>query len=673
VLITVGVDKQVFFYSLEDGQMVGKTQVEGEEPSSVRISADDRLIAISTISSLVHIISLEKMTKISSLTAGKRKTSDVIFTQDSKFVLVSSFDHLGGLIDIFSTFDFVSVIKIPVADQCFCMTLTENAIIIGLDSKFLVQANPLNETDFSIISSDSAYSIEYLRFLSSIIDNQHVAYSPEMNDRVICPAQVNVLHFYAYYNLTSHLAQALSDEAVILSSESTYDILQVSLKLGYIDSVTVILRHVIAKLQNNPYAACFVEHSIIELSQVAVPELADFYQTLLIKTQDQSLPRFATVTEGLVKSPCFEVIPKTLIPLTHSGQPVKFSQSAVRISTTLGSEESVSYLSSLIQAGNTDIFRSQFVKFLLEDKWQNVKWFAILMALFYLSYLVMLTLYTIQQDEWKMIVLFIQNAVLLTFELYQLLISHMHYFANIWNCLDLVRLGLFIVFASLNHSSSELLMVLTLLSWAKGIVHFRIFESTRYMVSLILMVFKDIFAFLTLLFYFMLTFTFAMLALHFPCGTDLTIMLEKIYLLTFGEFFIHEDNDSMLWLCFVVASVVNFLIMVNLLISIIGDTYDKLQAYKEVADRKEMAEVVLDIELLMVWNRKSNERKFIHIVEPDCRKKDVEQWQGRVRELQLKIDGIEEKMEMRHNSIERMFIEIKNEIGAVKKAVENRK
>lgn len=190
------------------------------------------------------------------------------------------------------------------------------------------------------------------------------------------------------------------------------------------------------------------------------------------------------------------------------------------------------------------------------------------------------------------------------------------------------------------------------------------------MVNLLTQVSVDIFAFLVILFYFTVAFTFMNISLiGSKNGYESFYTIQNTYLLNFGSFVIDENDGSWEWVCFVISSMINFLVMVNLLISIIGDTYDKVQAFRDIADRREMAEMVLEIEYLMVWKRNLDVKRYLHLVSSDNSENMEDVWQGKVRELQTRMVSIEVVLKAQNEKIDEKFSELKSDLAEIKAIV----
>jgi len=142
--------------------------------------------------------------------------------------------------------------------------------------------------------------------------------------------------------------------------------------------------------------------------------------------------------------------------------------------------------------------------------------------------------------------------------------------------------------------------VITLLAFIRGISYFTVWQQTRYMINLLAVVFIHMIPFLILLFYTTITFALLLYAYESDPSLDFLTFLENSYTLNLGG--INTDGyDSMDWVIFGLSTLVNPIVMLNLLIAILGDSFNDVQDNQEIADKKELASIILDIELLMSW------------------------------------------------------------------------
>ena len=68
---------------------------------------------------------------------------------------------------------------------------------------------------------------------------------------------------------------------------------------------------------------------------------------------------------------------------------------------------------------------------------------------------------------------------------------------------------------------------------------------------------------------------------------------------------------SIEWILFALASVITLVIMMNLLISIIGDTFDRVQMETVIADAEAKLDMILEAESMMFWNRDEDKKEFL--------------------------------------------------------------
>ena len=141
----------------------------------------------------------------------------------------------------------------------------------------------------------------------------------------------------------------------------------------------------------------------------------------------------------------------------------------------------------------------------------------------------------------------------------------------------------------------------------RGVGDLRAFKGTRYLVRLISEVFKDLPSFLVI--FFMIFYIFAVLFYVFDGEKDereawdwIIKELANIWVLSFGDFNT-EGFDNWQWALFVIATIFLPLMLLNLLIAIVSDTFDRVYQNRVASDYKELAKLVLEQEYLMFWKR----------------------------------------------------------------------
>ena len=158
----------------------------------------------------------------------------------------------------------------------------------------------------------------------------------------------------------------------------------------------------------------------------------------------------------------------------------------------------------------------------------------------------------------------------------------------------------------------EVEWAMVLLNFFRGLTGFRCFDGTRYYVKLILKSASDIKSFLFIFFY--TTFAFGVIS---AVATGNKINFTTGWITSFdvnlGNF-MHEENLNLGYIMFFIASIINVIVMLNLLISILSNSFAEFQVTASENDYMEMAQCVFEIETLMlIANSKKNEFEYLLI------------------------------------------------------------
>ena len=128
----------------------------------------------------------------------------------------------------------------------------------------------------------------------------------------------------------------------------------------------------------------------------------------------------------------------------------------------------------------------------------------------------------------------------------------------------------------------------------EGLSVFRCFKPTRYYIRLILNSIQDVLPFIIIFLY--TTFSF---------GTILSVYkdvsMSEIWINTYDiniGLGLHSSSFDKDYVLFLIASIINFFIVLNLLISILGDSFDHFQVNADIIDLLEMAEAISGVETI---------------------------------------------------------------------------
>ena len=114
--------------------------------------------------------------------------------------------------------------------------------------------------------------------------------------------------------------------------------------------------------------------------------------------------------------------------------------------------------------------------------------------------------------------------------------------------------------------------------------------------------------------------------------------MGESYDLNFG---IYEDSSRgvyfMQYIAYFGATVINVVLMLNLLISILGDSYERFQLEQVIVD-KEKARISLELQSMMFWSNKQSLLKSIRLCNFAFIGEEEQDWEGRIRFLDKKLD-----------------------------------
>lgn len=92
--------------------------------------------------------------------------------------------------------------------------------------------------------------------------------------------------------------------------------------------------------------------------------------------------------------------------------------------------------------------------------------------------------------------------------------------------------------------------------------------------------------------------------------------------------------------------------MLNLLISILGDSYERIQLNLIESDYSQMLEIIIEIENLMVWNRNRGSPVYLQQCKlAEDEENDVE-WEGRIRALHDKVLSVKDLIDVKFNTVD---------------------
>ena len=309
------------------------------------------------------------------------------------------------------------------------------------------------------------------------------------------------------------------------------------------------------------------------------------------------------------------------------------------VSAVSGSEASIQMLKNILNNENREIMRSKVVTMIIKSKWDNFFYFILGLSIVYWLNIVVMVVLLVKatEDNNKHILYGLINLALFLYEIAQIYAIGIREYINFWNIIDQIRIILNFIWIALDVSIGEnrvilISYIMVIFNFIRGLSGFRIFSITRFYTTLIIRSFIDVLPFLLIFFYSTLFFGTLSWTSSSSRGNAFIDLWKKSFELNMGNF----DDLSELnleYLTFILACVINVIVILNLLISILGDSYEHFQSQAIELANLEMLDVVLEIETLMIWKRDLNHKSYIQACQNATFENISKDWEGKIKAM----------------------------------------
>eukprot|EP00347_Sterkiella_histriomuscorum_P012361 403368887 len=335
----------------------------------------------------------------------------------------------------------------------------------------------------------------------------------------------------------------------------------------------------------------------------------------------------------------------------------------------------------LAETDNVTVFSYQSVKALIELKWNYIKYrIFYFMLIPYLLLLVFFVFYTCFDlmifDKYahngrEMASKALRTLVLLMVSYFailegrQLVIAGWAYFYNGWNYMDIAIICLIYVAEIMqgntidhNVTKSEIeahqnqqktirtiMSVVAILLWLRLLYFFRIFRTTGYYIRMLVEVIKDIKYFIFIFALTIVSFGHAW-SIYLRNGTEysdtetISHSMGFVYRLALGDFSIIDEfgdyHIEISWIFFILSSLILQIVLINLLISIVSDTFGRIKDNYNVIMYKDMLHMIIENRFLAIGAlEKQLQKKYLFIGVPINHEDDA------TRHFERRLDDIE--------------------------------
>ena len=245
------------------------------------------------------------------------------------------------------------------------------------------------------------------------------------------------MHLYSYFGLSKHLSEGILKGASFFPSQKNYTPLTITIDKKFSDCIDSIIDSLKSRSIGDPLALYYISSSLSALNSLSYAKLHEIYNISFGKSFAVPMPKFCEDTVDLpviVNSKKYFVYPDKFIEhskFKYEEVAVEFFQTFVKINTKLGSFDSLEFMRTLVQCNNLEVFKTGFVKIILDYKWKSLLWLHVFEVLLYFTYLIVLARYSVTLEQANsLIISFIINILLLLFEILQMATAGWGYFKS---------------------------------------------------------------------------------------------------------------------------------------------------------------------------------------------------------------------------------------------------
>ena len=496
---------------------------------------------------------------------------------------------------------------------------------------------------------------------------------------ILSPCQVNSLHICAYLNYSERCRDYCTMGVPFLRGQFGSP-LTLSLNRRTIKCTDTFLQYLIELVEKTKDDSAWQTFACITDDLPALltcrSALLKPFFNILMQTPwtDTPLPQFITPTSPL---PIVILSDNRLLNIEDFDQSqgnlgsdlVKFNISLIRKNVTPGSSESLEFITALQECDDRTVLATPFVCLLVERKWKYFYPYTLCSTVLYAVMLVVLVMLLFQVWSpvplcWLFVVL---NAVFLSYELAQMMVAGCSYWSDPWNYVDLSRGLLCLLWSGLVLLAQEatvlgedwgrnVRLMMALMCFLRGFTYFRSFRMTRLFVYMTLAVIKEMYSFLIIMGY--SVFAFGVCSSTLVESSTLSGSWISAFTLVLGDF----DSSTFTfveWVIFSCAALINVIIMLNLLVSILGDAFEKTQMSVRENDIYMQLSLIAEYESLMFWRRSGDTKEALISCELDQVAEMTGEWAGLAMELK---DAMKDNTTAVTNTLQTAFDKTTSEI-----------
>ena len=271
-----------------------------------------------------------------------------------------------------------------------------------------------------------------------------------------------------------------------------------------------------------------------------------------------------------------------------------------------GSLQNLFLLDAIVNFKNLKAVRSPIIKYIVTMQFKSTRpWVLIFTVLLCINIILIMFLIGLHNSEVYLVAPFLLvNILLIAWEVVQIFTDPKGYLRDYQNWMDIIRISAsltWIILDSYGIFSLYFDWVAAFINIVRGISVFILFDGTRFYIQLIFRSLNDIKYFFLMFAY--STFGFGCLLM---ISSDEELAFTSIwgdsYDMSFGSYQDPGTGDySLKYIVYFGVTMINVVLMLNLLISILGDSYHAFQIEQMVVDIHLKAKISRELQTMMFW------------------------------------------------------------------------
>ena len=203
--------------------------------------------------------------------------------------------------------------------------------------------------------------------------------------------------------------------------------------------------------------------------------------------------------------------------------------------------------------------------------------------------------------------------------------------------------------------------IAVLFMWLRFLLMLRLFSKTAYLISMIqAIILKGNFVLALLIAIFAFANTFFILGRNDPdnfSGNNIWDAFIFSYRMGLGDF--NTDNfdtkdEVLVWIFWFLNTLIILIILLNLVIAIMGDTFDRVQETQESTMLQQFCSIIRENEFVMNRGRTFKGIKYIIIIQPETNEGGVTtSWEGKLNQLKRFLEDSSRKHIIHLNKMEK--------------------